>query len=111
ICHTTVATAASVLSSSASGNQFAVANAVDAFVANGGTLPAAFQNLLATLSAAQLADAFTQLSGEAGTGAAQAGTQAMNSFLSLLTNPFDTTRFAPENPEPRRPLITKAPYY
>jgi uncharacterized protein with beta-barrel porin domain len=110
ICHPSLASAASVLPDSGSGNQFAVANAIDAFVANGGTLPAAFQNLLSSLSAAQLADAFTQLSGEAGTGAAQAGTQAMNSFLSLVTNPFDNTRgFAPDNPP--RPLITKAPIY
>ena len=33
-----------------------------------------------------------QLTGEVGTGAAQAGTQAMNSFLSLVTNPFDNNR-------------------
>jgi outer membrane autotransporter protein len=54
-----------------------------------------------------------QLSGEAGTGVAQAGTQAMNSFLSLLTNPFSETRgVAPEIPLPPRPrLITKAPVY
>ena len=113
ICHTTAATAASVLSSSASGNQFAVANAIDAFVANGGTLPAAFQNILSTLSSGQLAEAFSQLSGEAGTGAAQAGTQAMSSFLSLVTNPFDNARgFAPDSPlSPRPPLIYKAPVY
>lgn len=110
ICNTIAASAASVLPSSASANQFAVANAIDAFVAAGGTLPASFQTLLATLSPAQLAAAFTQLSGEAGTGAAQAGTQAMNSFLSLVTNPFaDNRGFAPERPRP--PLIVKAPVY
>ena len=113
ICNTIAASASSVLPSSASGNQFSVANAIDAFVANGGTLPPAFQTLLATLSPAQLAEAFTQLSGEAGTGAAQAGTQAMNSFLSLVTNPFGDNRgFAPESPlPPQSPLIVKAPVY
>ena len=69
---------------------------------------------LFNLSPSQLADAFSQLQGEAGTGAAQAGTQAMNSFLSLVTNPFaDNRGFAPESPSaaPRPPLIYKAPVY
>jgi outer membrane autotransporter protein len=54
-----------------------------------------------------------QLSGEIGTDIAQAGTQAMNSFLSLLTNPFNASRgVAPEIPLPPRPmLIYKAPVY
>jgi hypothetical protein len=43
-------------------------------------------------SSSQLAESFTQLSGEAGIGTAQAGTQAMNSFLSLVTNPFGDNR-------------------
>jgi uncharacterized protein with beta-barrel porin domain len=113
ICQISAASASSILPSSASGNQFAVANAIDAFVTSGGTLPLAFQDLLSFLSPSQLAAAFTQLSGEAGTGAAQAGTQAMNSFLSLLTNPFaDNRGFAPESPLlPRPPLIYKAPVY
>jgi len=81
-------------------------------VAGGGTLPLAFVNLF-LLSPGQLADAFSQLQGEAGTGAAQAGTQAMNSFLSLVTNPFAENRsFTPERPlPPRPPLIYKAPVY
>jgi outer membrane autotransporter protein len=80
-------------------------------VANGGTLPLAFVSLF-NLSPGQLADAFSQLQGEAGTGSAQAGTQAMNSFLSLVTNPFAENRtFAPERPLPRQPLIYKAPAY
>jgi uncharacterized protein with beta-barrel porin domain len=60
-----------------------------------------------------LANAFSQLQGEAGTGAAQAGTQAMNSFLSLVTNPFAENRaFTPERPlPPRPPLVYKAPVY
>jgi len=98
-CTLTVASASSVLPSSAADNQRAVANAIDTFVRNGGTLPPAFANLLSFLSPSQLQSAFTQLSGEAGTGAAQAGTQAMNSFLSLVTNPFAQNRpFAQPRP-------------
>jgi outer membrane autotransporter protein len=109
----TTASAASVLPSSANNSERAVANAIDTFVANGGTLPAGFANLLSFLSPSQLAEAFAQLRGEAGTGAAQAGTQAMNSFLSLVTNPFENNRgLAPEIPLPPRPmLIYKAPVY
>ena len=51
----------------------------------------------------------SQLSGEAGTGAAQAGTQAMNSFLSLVTSPFSDNRiFAPESPPPGPQPVYKA---
>ncbi|HWN49137.1 MAG TPA: ice-binding family protein, partial [Xanthobacteraceae bacterium] len=97
ICTPSAVSASSALPSSASGNQSAVASGIDAFIRNGGTLPSAFQNLLSFLSPSQLAESFTQLSGEAGTGTAQAGTQAMNSFLSLVTNPFgDNRSFAPE---------------
>jgi uncharacterized protein with beta-barrel porin domain len=100
---------AALLPASASDNQRAVANALDAFTANGGVLPLAFANLL-TLSPSDLANALTQLSGEAGSAVPQAGTQAMNSFLSLVTNPFAENRsFAPERP--RSPLIVKAPVY
>ena len=97
---------ASLLPSSASGNQCAVANAIDAFGSNGGTLPLAFLNLF-ILSPSQLANAFTQLSGEAGTGAAQAGTQAMNSFLSLVTNPFATTAASRRRAAPPPGLFTR----
>jgi len=98
-CTTTTASASSVLPSSATGNQRAVANSIDTFVRNGGTLPPAFASLLSFLSPSQLQSAFTQLSGEVGTGAAQAGTQAMNSFLSLVTNPFAENRpFAQNRP-------------
>ncbi len=97
------------LPSNATSNERAVAISIDNYVRNGGTLPAAFANLIAFSSSAQLAAAFDQLSGEAGTGAAQAGTQAMNSFLSLVMNPFagDNRPFS-ETPV-RRPLITKGP--
>lgn len=99
-----------LLPDGASNNQQAVGNALDAFVGNGGTLPLAFINL-ANLSPADMAAAFSQLSGEAGTGVAPAGIQAMNSFLSLLTNPLSDRRFAAE-PPPRRPSnVYKAPIY
>src|ERR1700736_4842275 len=98
-CTTTTASASSVLPSSATGNQRAVANSIDTFVRNGGTVPPAFARLLSFLLPSQLQSAFTQLSGEVGTGAAQAGTQAMNSFLSLVTNPYPENRpFAPNRP-------------
>ena len=96
-----------MLPSSATGNQRAVANSIDTFVGNGGTLPPAFASLLSFLSPSQLQSAFTQLSGEVGTGPAQAGTQAMNSFLSLVTNPFAENRpFAPNRPV--SPMYVKA---
>lgn len=64
------------------------------------------------LSPANLENTLTQLSGESGSGTAQAGTQAMNSFLSLVTNPFaDNRGLAPESPLPRPALIYKAPFY
>jgi outer membrane autotransporter protein len=95
---------ASLLPPSANNSQRAVANALDTFTINGGTLPLGFVNLF-NLSPSQLADAFAQLQGEAGTGAAQAGTQAMNSFLSLLTNPFENNRpFAPAETRPQMPV-------
>jgi outer membrane autotransporter protein len=100
-----------LLPSSASDNQRSVANALDTFSSSGGTLPLAFANLF-NLSPSDLANALTQLSGEAGTGAAQAATQAMNSFLSLVTNPFaDNRGFGPERRPPPSPLlIYKAAY-
>jgi uncharacterized protein with beta-barrel porin domain len=111
ICTTTAVSAASALPSSAPGNELAVANAIDAFINNGGTLPPAFQSLLSFSSSAQLAAAFTQLSGEAATGAAPAGTEAMDSFLSLLTNPFADSRGITPEPPARPSLIYKAPIY
>jgi uncharacterized protein with beta-barrel porin domain len=91
---------ASLLLPSANASQRAVANAIDGFVANGGALPLPFMDLL-TLSPADLGSALTQIQGETGTGAAVAGVQAMNSFLSLVTNPFlDNRAFVPANPPP-----------
>jgi uncharacterized protein with beta-barrel porin domain len=82
---------APLLLSSALANPRAVANELDHFVSGGGALPLGFLNLF-NLSPADLSNALTQISGESGTGAAQAGTQAMNSFLSLVSNPFDNSR-------------------
>ncbi len=101
----------SLLPSTADESQRAVANAIDTFIGKGGTVPLAFLNLL-SLSAPDLANALSQLQGETGTGAAQAGTQAMNSFLSLVTNPFaDNRGLTPINPPSRPPLYAKAPFY
>ncbi len=99
----------SLLPPGATTNQTSVASAIDAFVARGGTLPLGFLNLF-NLSPADLASVLTRLQGENGTGIAQAGIQAMNSFLSLVTNPFAADRFAPPSPPPR-PGYYKAPVY
>jgi uncharacterized protein with beta-barrel porin domain len=102
---------ASLLPSAANDSQRAVANAMDGFVANGGVLPLGFLNFF-NLSPSDLANTLTQLQGETGTGVAQAGTEAMNSFLSLVTNLFaDNRGFVPESPLPRPALIYKAPVY
>jgi uncharacterized protein with beta-barrel porin domain len=98
-----------LLPAGANDGQRAVATAIDNFVARGGTLPTGFLNLF-NLSPADLANALTQLQGETGTGFAQAGVQAMNSFLSLVTNPFaDNRGFASDRPLP--PPYYKAPAY
>jgi uncharacterized protein with beta-barrel porin domain len=100
---------ASLLPAGANTNQLAVATAIDTFVARGGVLPIGFLNLF-NLSPADLANALTQIQGETGTGFAQAGVQAMNSFLSLVTNPFaDNRGFASDRPSP--PPYYKAPAY
>ena len=102
---------ASLLLPSASTNQQSVAHAIDTFVSNGGTLPLAFLNLY-NLSPAELGNTLTQLSGESGSDIAQAGIQSMNSFLSLVTNPYARNRgFTPDSPLPPSPLIYKAPVY
>jgi outer membrane autotransporter protein len=101
---------ASLLPSSASTNQHSVANGLDTFSSDGGALTLPFLNLL-NLSPSNLAAAMTQLSGEAVTGTPQAGFQVMNSFLTLVTNPFaDNRGFTPQN-QPVPPLFYKAPVY
>lgn len=66
-----------------SGNSTAVADAIDAYVAGGGTLPLGF-GVLGLLTPAELAAALAQLAGEAGTGVAPTGIQSMDSFLSVV---------------------------
>src|SRR3954451_16590747 len=83
---------------------FRRASDVDHFADNPSLIPQGFRNLT-NLTPEQLAIALTQLTGEAGTGTAQAGTQAMNSFLSMLTNPFGNNRA--QEPGRPRPLINK----
>jgi uncharacterized protein with beta-barrel porin domain len=86
------ATLNSLLPTNLSGNQANVANAINAFINAGGTLPPGFQNLF-YLSPAQLAQALTQLSGESNAGGGQqASFQMMNEFLLLMLNPFDADR-------------------
>jgi hypothetical protein len=95
-----------LLPSSAPANDFSVATGLDNAIAGGATLPPGFLNLF-TLSPSALENALMQLSGEAGTAAAPAGIQAMNSFLSVVSNPFADTR----GYTPPPPLIFKAPAF
>ena len=67
-------------------NVLNVAGAIDNFIAGGGTLPGSFVNLF-SFTPQQLANALTQLSGEAGTGAQESAFQLMTSFMALLTGP------------------------
>lgn len=90
------------LPSMATSSETAVAAAIDAFIAGGGTLPLSF-SLLLLLSEEELAAAFAQLSGQAATGVAPAATQAMDSLLAMLLNPYDEDRvgsFGDERDEP-----------
>jgi uncharacterized protein with beta-barrel porin domain len=109
----TIAICSALVPSTTTLNTINTAAAITAVIATTGTLPPALLDTLVFLSPTQLAVALTQISGELGTGAAQAGTEAMNPFLSLLTNPFSEARgVVPEIPLPHRPvLIFKAPIY
>jgi autotransporter-associated beta strand protein len=68
-------------------NQQSVANAINGFFNNGGSLPPAFQALFG-LSGSNLGNALTQASGESATGSQQTTFNAMGQFLGLLTDPF-----------------------
>jgi outer membrane autotransporter protein len=94
-----------LLPSSAPANDFAVATGLDNAIASGATLPPGFLALF-TLSPTALENALMQLSGEAGTAVAPAGIQAMNSLLSVVSNPFADTRGY--TPPPQPPLVYKA---
>jgi autotransporter-associated beta strand protein len=64
-------------------NQLAVANAIDNFFNNGGSLPPGFLNIFG-LTGADLGNALTALDGENATGAEHAAFQLMNEFLNLM---------------------------
>lgn len=70
-----------------SSNQQNVANALDTYFNNGGTLPSGFVTIFG-LSGNSLNAALTQLSGEAATGAQQGAFQMMGLFLDRMTDPF-----------------------
>jgi uncharacterized protein with beta-barrel porin domain len=69
------------------GNQQNVANSLNNFFNNGGALPPGFLSVFG-LSGPALANALSQLSGEAATGAQQGAFQLMTEFLGLMTDPF-----------------------
>ena len=70
-----------------SGNQLNVANSLNSFFNNGGTLPPGFVTIFG-LTGGNLGNALSQLSGEAATGAQQAGFQMGSQFLDLMLDPF-----------------------
>jgi autotransporter-associated beta strand protein len=69
------------------GNQQNVAGALSSFFNNGGALPPGFVGIFG-LTGPNLANALSQLSGEAATGAQQGSFQLMNQFLGLMLDPF-----------------------
>ena len=68
-------------------NQRNVAGALNTFFNSGGALPPGFVSVFG-LTGANLANALSQLSGEAATGAQQAGFQMESQFLNLMLDPF-----------------------
>src|SRR5262249_60521854 len=68
-------------------NQSNVANALNVFFNNGGTLPPAFASIFG-LTGVNLGNALTLLSGEAATGAQQPAVQLTNQFLGVMLDPF-----------------------
>jgi autotransporter-associated beta strand protein len=68
-------------------NQQNVANALNTYFNSGGTLPANFVNIFG-LTGGSLANALTQLDGEAATGAERAAFQLTDQFLNLMLDPF-----------------------
>ena len=72
-------------------NQQAVATTINSFANGGGLLPTGFGNLF-SLTGTTLANALTQLSGEAATGTQQTTFDAMDKFVNVMTDPFMGTR-------------------
>jgi hypothetical protein len=68
-------------------NQQNVANAINNFFNNGGALPPAFFDIFG-LTGANLANALSQLTGEAATGAQQSAFQLMDEFLNFMVDPL-----------------------
>jgi hypothetical protein len=68
-------------------NQQNVANALNNVFNSGGTLPPVFAGLFG-LTGGNLANALSQLDGEAATGAERAAFQLTNEFLNLMLDPF-----------------------
>jgi uncharacterized protein with beta-barrel porin domain len=68
-------------------NQQNVANALNTFFNNGGTLPPSFSTIFG-LTGSQLAQALSQLDGEDGTDAEKGAFALMNQFLGLMLDPF-----------------------
>jgi autotransporter-associated beta strand protein len=68
-------------------NQQNVANALNAFFNNGGTLPPNFLSVFG-LTGSALTNALALLSGEAATGAQQGAFKLMDQFLALMLDPF-----------------------
>jgi uncharacterized protein with beta-barrel porin domain len=83
-------------------NQHNVANAINSYFNNGGTLPPGFLKVFGLTSG--VGTALSELSGEAATGAQAGAFQMMSSFMSLLLDPYaqnrggfgQATGFAPE---------------
>lgn len=86
-------------------NELAVAEALDDFVENGGVLPLGFAVLALSLTADELADALSQLSGEVATAPAPSSFQAMDSFLDLVLGSRNNPAvvMAPPTPFPDAP--------
>lgn len=94
-----------------------VANALDGFVTNtNGSLPASFQPLY-SLSPTQLQAALTQLDGEVHVDSRQSAETMMNSFISVMLNPFADSRagvfgpalgFAPDREDVLPPEVASA---
>jgi len=68
-------------------NQCNVATAINNFFNNGGALPPAFLSLFG-LTGSNLANALSQLSGEAATGAQKVAFQLTDQFLNVMLDPF-----------------------
>ncbi|MFL9825409.1 autotransporter domain-containing protein [Rhodoplanes sp. SY1] len=75
-------------------NPAAVAGAISRHFNAGGALPPGFVSVVG-LTGQPLANALTQLSGEAATGAPQGAFQMMTAFLGLMTDPFVDGRTTP----------------